>query len=58
VIEPVEDVDEGVKTNSSDIYADCAEYEKTGTSVSLILHGSRNPDTSSYRNIMALKPQA
>jgi len=63
VSEVFKDADEGAKVNSSDVFQSCQIYalnnntSYSGKPVALIVNGTRNVETSSFRNIIGIIPQ-
>jgi hypothetical protein len=61
--EVLKDIDEGPKTNSSDIFLLCQKYAMDGNTpnsgkpVTLVVSGIRDTPTSSFRNILRFIPQ-
>lgn len=52
----LKDVDEGGKTNSSDIYAQCQDYENQKQKVLIEFSGRRNQAQSQYADILLVAP--
>jgi hypothetical protein len=54
----LEDVDEGSKTNSADLYERCNLYQAEGQKVQIMFSGLRDQNISDFANILLVTPSA